>query len=85
MDTKEAIEFLENIRPAHCKVGNKEKIDGIIDLLKQGERYRQMWGKLEEEHKNITIVDHFNKMSYDVKDDVFYELKDIKQKYFLKG
>ena len=41
MDTKEAIRLVEdNLR---CY---KEERDPIIDLLKQGEAYKQMWGEL---------------------------------------
>jgi len=86
MGVKKAIEFCENIiqstptiKPRQITI---EKIKGIITLLQQGEKYRQMWEEFNEwlSEKNICGSDYHN---YYVK--LINKKNDIKQKYFPKG
>jgi hypothetical protein len=77
MNTKEAIEFLEDIE---YKGRNKDtfdlitKIQSIIDLLQQGEKYRQMWEELKKEFGEEPIELH-NLNEF---------MEDLEQKYFPK-
>ena len=43
MDTKEAVEFCECMIERNVIEGRNEKYKEIIALLKQGEKYKQMW------------------------------------------
>jgi len=82
MEVKKAIEFMNNeikreiIYSKGILVGAKEsprdkKIDEIISLLQQGEKYRQMWEELDE---FIGYSDY----------DILQVMERLKQKYFPK-
>lgn len=46
MDTKEAIEFIRLTYLESGLINEKRDYNEIIELLQQGEKYRQMWEEL---------------------------------------
>ena len=69
MNTEEAIKFLLNRSGYACDMDDM-KIDEIILLLQQGEKYKKMWEELYE------VASEFN----------FFPLMDkLKQKVFPEG
>lgn len=80
MNIKKAIDLLERLQNPHLKwlEEHNDNMDSIIALLKQGEKYKQMWEELEKE-KCLLI---------DFDDEGYFKgqrkLGDIKQKYFPK-
>ena len=54
MNTQEAIEKIEN----HLQL-YKEDRDPIIELLQQGEVYKEMWAKLKEIHGDGSITTYY--------------------------
>ena len=92
MEVKKAIEFMNNeikreiIYSKGILVGAKEsprdkKIDEIISLLQQGEKYRQMWEELEKYRQMWEELDEFIGYSdYDI----LQVMERLKQKYFPK-
>lgn len=75
MNTKEAIEFIEEIKKYFDCVCNY-KGDATIDLLKCGEKYEQMWEELERGHEAIKEDEAEERWLFKK------EMVDIKQKYF---
>ena len=89
MNTEEAIEFLEieygNINPdyplsAKTWKEKKKRYDEIINLLKRGEKYEEMW---EECKKDISRASVENWEVYTER--FILEMKKLEQKYFPKG
>ena len=83
-DTKEAIEFLEVGRYSYCGYcdDSHKKLNKVITLLQQGEKYKQMWELLEASMEGqycITPMEVYFK-----KDTINQQMENIKQKYFLK-
>ena len=83
MNTKEAIEFIDNIPslglifdPKPLKKRKKQ----LIDLLKRGEKYEEMW---EECKKDISRASVENWEVYTER--FILEMKKLEQKYFPKG
>ena len=79
MNTREAIEFLTDHYPVETgvysyKEKSKRKND-IIKLLQRGEKYKAMWGELENEGKSY---------SYSYTATTKFLMNNIKQKYFPK-
>lgn len=88
MKVKEAIEFIEdeniyrhsNDMDIPQQEWNKyDKLkQQVIALLKQGEKYKLMWGKIDEEYGHIDVV------SFGVNEHLSQWMGDLKQKYFPK-
>lgn len=82
MDINKAIEFLRSIKGfvVHYSYDKKdEKLDKVIELLEEGEKYKKMWGEFEKEYGYYPIKEsHRN----------FFNIRNImtfiKQKYFPK-
>ena len=68
VNMKEAIEFLENIiQPTSIikpRLITIEKVNNIISLLQQGEKYRQMWEETAFHHLSTEVIDYFVKKYY---------------------
>ncbi|MCK4447421.1 MAG: hypothetical protein KAW56_10120 [Candidatus Marinimicrobia bacterium] len=80
MDYKKAIKFLKNSKGRNINfdiVSTIKNSDEIIRLLRQGERYRQMW----EEFLDLPLG-HFVKP--DDKELYFGKIYDLEEKYLLK-
>lgn len=91
MNTKEAIEFMKSfievITSIDIRNGDKksieiynDKINRIIDLLKRGEKYEEMW---EECKKDISRASVENWEVYTER--FILEMKKLEQKYFPEG
>lgn len=79
MEVKEAIdEVYQVFYVKYGKFGN-QKADDIIDLLQQGEKYKQMW---EELNKGNYALIEFDDEVY--KKEGTKSFTDIEQKYFPK-
>ena len=78
METKEAVEFIEIEKRIICGCATQcleaKGFNKVITLLKQGEKYKQMWKEFYKEWGEYPIelhsIDEF--------------MDDIKQKYFPK-
>ena len=84
MNTKEAIEVLNNHRKYTKYTLIDGELDGIIELLKRGEKYEAMWGELSKRYGN-----YFYTFDVRIANDIEYKYVDeimdiIKQKYFPK-
>ena len=89
MNTKEAIEFCETFKDKITDIdmenGDAEmmeeynnEISKVITLLQQGEKYRQMWKKLDN---GKYVITHFNKAGYLLES---ITPQEFEQKYFPK-
>jgi len=76
MNTKEAIEFLEIGQENYIGYDYWARVDDVISLLQQGEKYRKMWEELKDRNHCISRPDG----AY-LDDEDFEELE---QKYFPK-
>ena len=72
MNTKEAIRLVEDNLRLY-----KEDRDPIIELLQQGEKYRQMW----EDFKTINR-EYFS--NFEIRADYIIRMEELEQKYFPK-
>jgi len=83
MKVKEAIEYIEEIIDEYY-YGEppiiEEKLNKIIALLQQGEKYRQMWEELRQFGRgtNMKVLLHFNG------EDLNNHIGKLEQKYFPK-
>jgi len=84
MEIKEAISFICNLAVNSYKsevydiAKEHQKIVEIKKLLQQGEKYRQMWGKLDN---GKYVITHFNKAGYLLES---ITPQEFKQKHFPK-
>jgi len=82
MEVEKAIEFIRLTRLESGLINERKDYDDIIELLQQGEKYRQMWELLEvsmEGQYCITPIEVYFK-----KDTINQQMENIKQKYFPK-
>jgi len=80
MNTKEAIEFVRLTRLESGLISEGKDYDDIITLLRQGEKYKQMWEVLKDKYC-------FLRNDHRRTNEIVYLkgiLKDLEQKYFPK-
>jgi len=92
MNTKEAIEFMLNVRPGellyaknneayHEYKSEISKIDEVIGLLKRGEKFEQMW-KLLKNKSGFRKIEHvFTEFQCTIEE----IMESYEQKHFPKG
>lgn len=92
MEVKEAIEFLESCKDCITSMdiedGQEEginkyngEIDKAIILLKRGEKYEQLWGKLKQQSINAFNNNRSNMGALSN----YTDMEILEQKYFPKG
>ena len=74
MEVKEAIEFLRLTRLESGCISERKDYDDIVELLQEGEKYRQMWEGLKKSYGGLNV------MNYPIWD----EMEILEQKYFPK-